>query len=319
MEIFEEKKFTGFGLTDSPAFDIGLIQHLEKLGYKYESQEQVVISPPEKRDDEYLMLKEVACTSTQYLEKNIPRPRAIFGPLNEQSLTMIYARAGIGKSWLAHSIALCITRLNYAGLSLGPWRVENPCGVLLVDGELPMGEIQHRVKLLKTELGEENPGAPFTIATAEELANTLGAQINITKKKWRNAITHYLKLRPEYKLLILDNVSSLAPGINENTKKDWDPINQWLLGLRRLGIAVILIHHSGKSGTDRGTSARQDNLDTIMMLQKDNGRTDRLVITVGFDKARYLTPDQKKPITFELIRGVEALNQFNKRTHVSNG
>jgi len=261
------------------------------------------VSPPEQRDEEYLMLKEVACTSTQYLKKKIIRPGVIFGPFHEQSLTMIYAKAGQGKSWLAHSIGLYPTRLNYAELSLGSWRVEKPCGVLLVDGELPMGVIQPRVKLLATELGDENPEFPFTIITAEELQTTFGAQVNLTKKKWRSAITRFLKLRPEYGLVVFDNVSSLAPGINENTKQDWDPINQWLLLLRRHGKAVILIHHASKSGTDRGTSARQDNLDNVIFLERDKEETDKLAITLRFEKARYLEPCQTKPISFELVSG----------------
>ena len=38
---------------------------------------------PEERDEEYLMLKEVACTSTQYLKKNIARP-GVIGPVTKQ-------------------------------------------------------------------------------------------------------------------------------------------------------------------------------------------------------------------------------------------
>ena len=45
-------------------------------------------------------------------------------------------------------------------------------------------------------------------------------------------------------LLILDNVSSLFRSIEENDADSWQEIQNWLLKLRRLGKAVLLIHHT---------------------------------------------------------------------------
>jgi putative DNA primase/helicase len=43
----------------------------------------------------------------------------------------------------------------------------------------------------------------------------------------------------------------------ENEAESWSPVADWVLHLRRRGIAVILIHHGGKNGQQRGTSKRK--------------------------------------------------------------
>ena len=45
-------------------------------------------------------------------------------------------------------------------------------------------------------------------------------------------------------------------------------MQEWILRLRRRGIAVLLVHHSGKSGEQRGTSRREDVLDTVIGLRR---------------------------------------------------
>ena len=69
-------------------------------------------------------------------------------------------------------------------------------------------------------------------------------------------------------LLILDNLSSLTVGLRENDSDAWSPIQQWLLQLRRRGISVLIIHHAGKTGGQRGTSRREDVLDTSFCLRR---------------------------------------------------
>lgn len=69
-------------------------------------------------------------------------------------------------------------------------------------------------------------------------------------------------------LLGLDNISSLASGIDENKKDQWDPINQWLIDLRFNNISTILFHHTNKAGDQRGTSGREDNIDISIILHR---------------------------------------------------
>jgi hypothetical protein len=94
-------------------------------------------------------------------------------------------------------------------------------------------------------------------------------------------------------LLCIDNLASLASGINENKKHEYDPINQWLLDLRFAGISTIILHHESKEGKQRGTSAREDNLDISIQLKKpkDYFAEDGARFTVHFTKSRVRTKD----------------------------
>ncbi|WP_408607000.1 AAA family ATPase [Candidatus Nucleicultrix amoebiphila] len=56
----------------------------------------------------------------------------------------------------------------------------------------------------------------------------------------------------EVKLLILDNYSALCRQGRENEADSWIPLQECFLTLRRRGLSILLIHHSNKSGRQRG-------------------------------------------------------------------
>ena len=59
-------------------------------------------------------------------------------------------------------------------------------------------------------------------------------------------------------MVVLDNIATLCRTGKENESQSWQTMQAWLLELRRRGMTVLLIHHAGKSGDQRGTSARED-------------------------------------------------------------
>lgn len=255
-----------------------------------------------KRQDKHIdLLRRLACTSDEFIaRKDIkPPPRLITPLIREQSLSMIYAPAGAGKTWFVLSIALALTRKNCTEIEIGPWQVKRGCGVLLFDGEMAAGDLKERIQQLGTPMGPGNPDRPLTIITAEEIATEGDVQVNLNRQGWRDDITALLKEREEIKLLILDNISSLAPGGDENAKASWDPINQWLLALRRQGVAVILVHHAGKGGDYRGHSGRIDNLDNVIELKAKAG-AEGACFEVRYTKHRALKPGQGKPFCLQL-------------------
>ena len=70
-------------------------------------------------------------------------------------------------------------------------------------------------------------------------------------------------IRPD--LIIFDNLSTLTT-IDENDNSAQTVITAWLMGLRHQQYAVGLVHHTGKSGDQRGASRRKDNLDYTISL-----------------------------------------------------
>src|ERR1700722_11716381 len=69
-------------------------------------------------------------------------------------------------------------------------------------------------------------------------------------------------------LVIFDNLSTLSTNGSESASDAWAPMQNWLLKLRRQGIAVLLVHHAGTNGRQRGTSQREDALDTVIALRR---------------------------------------------------
>jgi putative DNA primase/helicase len=112
-----------------------------------------------------------------------------------------------------------------------------------------------------------------------------------------------------FKVVILDNLASLALGINENSKQDWEEINQWLLELRSLRVAVIMVHHSGKSGDQRGTSFREDNIDTTIKLTRppDYNEEDGARFIVRFTKSREAYGKEVKPFCVQIEKSGDGL------------
>ena len=82
----------------------------------------------------------------------------------------------------------------------------------------------------------------------------------------QSAITTYLQ-EVGARLVVLDNLSCLCSGMEENKGDDWERILHWLLTLRRLKIAVLIVHHAGRNGQMRGTSRREDAAFWVLKLE----------------------------------------------------
>ena len=121
-------------------------------------------------------------------------------------------------------------------------------------------------------------------------------------------------IRDDIKLVILDNISTLCRSGKEDESDSWLPIQNWLLSLRSLGKSVLQIHHAGKNGQQRGTSRREDVLDTVISLKRprDYIQAEGARIKFHFEKSRAILGDEVKPFEARLESntnkaGIEAL------------
>jgi putative DNA primase/helicase len=103
-------------------------------------------------------------------------------------------------------------------------------------------------------------------------------------------------------LVILDNLSSLTSVIRDNDAESWGPIQEWLLKLRRRGTSVLIVHHAGKAGQQRGTSRREDVLDTVISLRRpaDYLSTEGARFEIHLEKTRGFHGDAAKPFEAKL-------------------
>jgi putative DNA primase/helicase len=198
-----------------------------------------------------------------FLKLDVPAREMLLNPiLPERSLAMLYAPRGVGKSWLGLSIGLAIA----AGEPLLRWSAPRPRNVLYIDGEMPLVSLQERLKEISVGMGSSIPNDRFRILAAD---NVEGG-INLSTEDGQQALEPLLV---DIDLLILDNLSTLLTSRSEAASDAWVPMQQWLLQLRRKGKSVLLIHHAGTNGRQRGTSRREDALDTVIALRRPEDYT----------------------------------------------
>jgi putative DNA primase/helicase len=153
---------------------------------------------------------------------------------------------------------VAIAQALSTGGRLGEWKAHETVKVLYIDAEMPPDLMRDRSIGLATN---DN----FEIINHEILFDRTGKVLNIADPQIQKAITRHC-IKSGTKVLFIDNLSAAAFGMRENKADDWEMLSPWLLDLRRRKIAVVLIHHAGRSGEMRGTTKREDAVSWIIAL-----------------------------------------------------
>ena len=230
-------------------------------------------------------IRDIILKDSNFITIKIPAKGTLLYPwLYEQSIILITGWRGIGKTWFALLIVDAVTRLK----PFGRWNSETSVPCLYLDGEMAAQDVMERFEQIGTR-GRVNPLYIYSDAYAAAMGLS---RANLLDEKCRDGMKEFL-LEKNIKLWVVDNVASLTPGIDENSKSEWDVVNSWLLGLRFAGISAILLHHEGKDGRQRGTSGREDNIDISISLQKpvDYFPEDGARFVAHFSKHRIRTRD----------------------------
>ena len=98
-------------------------------------------------------------------------------------------------------------------------------------------------------------------------------------------------------LVIVDNLSTICRALRENEADSWAPVQAWALRLRREGKSVLFIHHAGKNGGQRGTSKKEDILNTVIALRRppDYDASQGARFEVHYEKARGFYGNDAEP------------------------
>jgi putative DNA primase/helicase len=225
--------------------------------------------------------------------------------LHTQDLCMVFAARGIGKTHFALAVAFAVA----TGGTFAKWSAPKPRKVLYLDGELPGGVMQQRL-LMHCPDTEPEPG--YLRIFTPDLLPEGRLMPDVSTLEGQAAIDHMIQ---DAEVVFVDNLSCWARSGRENEAESWLPIADWILSLRRRGIAVILIHHAGKGGQQRGTSKREDLLDVVISLSrpKDYDPTQGAVFVSEFTKSRGLTGDAVEGLELQL-GGTEDRATWSYRT-----
>ena len=260
-----------------------------------------------QRTSELLSLFEGPCTNRlrvcslgEFLEMELPPREMVLAPfLPTQGLAMLYSKRGVGKTYLSLGIAHAVAR----GGSFLRWAAPRPRRVLFVDGELPASTLQQRIRSIEAGIPETEPQLPEPDYLRIITPDMQGQPMPDLATAEGQALVEREISGAEF--LVLDNLSALCRFGKENEGESWLPVQGWLLRLRQQGLSVLVVHHAGKSGAQRGTSRREDLLDTVISLQhpSDYVPSEGLRCEIRYEKNRGFHGEDAK--AFEVRMSLE--------------
>lgn len=180
-------------------------------------------------------------------------------PLGE--ITLVYGDSGTGKSFDMFEMGMCIAR----GQTFNDRNVE-PGLVIYVAAEAGKGFAKRKIAYaIQNKLDPAVP-LPFYLCTkrpnfflddADALA--LIEEIKAVAK------TYNVPLR----LIVIDTLSALAPGMNENASQDVSMVRKRLVMLQdQFEAAIVLVHHKPKGGsTPRGHGSLTADFETTIEFE----------------------------------------------------
>lgn len=231
--------------------------------------------------------------TTQDLEKEVDYLIPNF--LVKNSLNLIYAKAGMGKSWLM--LALCLHLLDNKKVK--------DCIYLDMDNSLPT---------LKNRNIDE------IVEKYENFNYIHRSKLNDTPRKILKDLSQEAKKNPsefEDRLFIFDSIRDFTNGRDLTSDKDIIPIMEDLKDIRDAGATIIFLHHTTKDDSlnqYKGSTAFRDSVDVAYYLSSKRNQN-ILNYSLYVDKDRLSVEDS----AFELnTKTMELKSENLKLAEVEN-
>lgn len=204
-----------------------------------------------------------------HIKNNAGTPRInLLNPwLPKAGLCMVYAGTGVGKTFFCLNAAYAVA----SGGDFLKFFCDKPAKVLYIDAEMTYSAMQPRIKNVIDIQGDIHNDDNFLLLTCDQFPNMIMPKISTLAGQ---ELYTKIILENEIELVVLDNISTLTD-LDENSADDWNIVQDWEISLRSQGISVILVHHTGKNKRNqRGTSKREDILDTVILLEEVKDKDD---------------------------------------------
>lgn len=237
-------------------------------------------------------LETKALNGLDFLTKKFKPREFIIEPfLMTQGLMMIYAQRGIGKTYFAMTLAAAM--IKSSNLFEDRFKINKKWKILYIDGEMSGCDMQDRLN----SLGLSDEEKKNISIINPDMQEPLGESPNLATEEGQASIEKYID---EVDIIIVDNLSTLARNVSENQSNSWDSVQSWALKMRARGKSIIFIHHAGKNNTQRGTSRREDILDTVINLRRPSEYNPKqgARFEVHFEKSRGFAGDEAE--SFEI-------------------
>lgn len=216
-----------------------------------------------------------------FLRAEFPTDQELLGKMIlEKSIGLIAGPRGGGKSWNAMIFAYAIA----AGKPVPPWGHGSGVSVAYLDGEMRATGVQERFQLLHAMNSEKESRmlaeSNIHIISRDYVGDPIGS---IDTEEGQRKIDALIP--NSAKLVIVDNLSAWTSGGREDSNS-WATIKGWLIKKRLCGVAVLLIHHTGKNGQQRGSSMHEDLLDYSILLSPLPSDDERKATRFGIEHTK---------------------------------
>ena len=229
-------------------------------------------------------------------EHQFPKRVQLLGPLiHAGDLAMVFAGRGVGKTQVCLSISAALA----FGAVFLRWKAAQPVGVLYLDAEMAGAVMQQRVASFIPADASDDLADNFRLFTPDLLPE--GQPLpDLSTVAGQQMIEPLID--DKTRVIVIDNLSAWCRTGKENESESWTPVSNWLLTLRRRGIAVLLVHHAGKNGEQRGNSKKEDLLDIVIKLKRagDYDPKTGAAFTWAIDKGRHLVGDDNAELDLVL-------------------
>ena len=228
-------------------------------------------------------------TAAEFLALDLPPRRMILDPwLPEKGLAMIYSPRGTGKTLLALTSAYSIA----TGSGFLDFKAPTACRVLYIDGEMPAQTMQERLAAIVAGFENQPPDPNYFRMLSGDL--TEGGLPDLGTVEGQAELDAQIG---DAEIIFADNISTLVRSGKENEAEGWALVQEWGLRHRRAGRSIVFVHHAAKHGGQRGTSKREDVLDTVIVLERPADYTPEhgARFEVHFEKSRGFFGEAAQP------------------------
>jgi putative DNA primase/helicase len=246
---------------------------------------------------------------TSFLSQQLPERDSIVDPiLPAQSLSMVYAPAGTGKTFFL--LGLCASAA--AGRPFLSWETPKPVKVVYLDFEMPASAMQQRLAGIVAGM-DQAPASDNLRLFTPDLQDPDRPLPDLSTPEGQQEISPLIQ---DADLIVVDNISSACRTGRENEAEQWIPVQTWALRQRAAGRSVLFVHHAGKGGQQRGSSKKVDLLDLVLSLKRpaDYDPTNGAQFEIHVEKGRHLQGDEGKAIEATLNTASDGRHSWLWRT-----
>lgn len=219
--------------------------------------------------------KLVGIDARELIQKEFaPIQWAVPGLLPEGA-TLFVGAPKVGKSWAALDWAVAIASGGYV------------FGSIQCDpGEVMYLALEDNQRRMKRRLQKALRGAPMPAGL------TIFTEAPRLDQGLIQELEEHAAARPQLRLIIIDTLKTVRPPAKQHDKvydSDYDVGRPFLELASRLGVSVVLVHHTNKSKSDddleiiSGSTGLAGGMDNILVLKRGRGEAEATLYVTGRD------------------------------------